>query len=135
VERDLAGRLARHADDDERADPIADPELRVDRRALCPRVRGVGGVDRDRRTRPLAHERGPSRVVPIRQDDPRNAFAHEEGEDVVPRLDGIDADVSARVPHEPAVEVVAVRRREPRPADDAGDDLTHADSLAQRAPG
>src|SRR5207249_9954894 len=58
IERHLARRLARHADDGERTDTLACAELGIDDGALAPGVGGVRRVDRDGRAGLLAHQVG-----------------------------------------------------------------------------
>src|SRR5207248_7912247 len=86
----------------------------------------VRRVDGDARPRAFADAHGGAEVVAVGEDDASHALSRDLLEDLIRHLRGIDADVSLRVADEPAVEVVALPGGEPRPGEDAGEDLSHA---------
>src|SRR4029077_12227807 len=66
-----------------------------------------------------------TRMIAIGQQDLADAKAGHFFEICRRRLHGIDAEISARVENEVAVEIVAVRFRKPRPGEDSRQDLLH----------
>src|SRR5438067_2774846 len=133
VEGDLAGRLAVRVDDGEGTQAAAMSELGVDGRSLVARELRVRGMDGDGGARSLLHPGRRPEVVAIGERDARHTLAREVFEDALVHLDRIDADVSAAVDDEVAVEIVAVPLAEPRPGEDPGQDLAHGGRLAPRA--
>ena len=64
-------------------------------------------------------------MVAVGQKDPGNAFDGDGVEAILGWLDGINANATAGVKNEVAIEVVVMRFGKLRPCKDIGDDLSH----------
>src|SRR5215467_9061698 len=120
--------------DDERPDRLTFLEVLLDRCAQVLGFRRIRRMDEDRCSRLAAYPLASPDVIAIRQHDAGEASLREVLEHLVGHLGRIDADVPAGEAHEVAVEVVAVARRAPGPAEDVGQDLVHRQSSNTTVP-
>src|SRR5215831_7270419 len=120
--------------DDERPDRLTFLDVLVDPGAEVLGFRRIRRMDEDRCSRFLTQLLGSTDVVAVRQHDAGEASLREVLEHLVGHLGRIDANVPVGEVHEVAVEVVAVVRGAPRPAEDVGKDLVHRQSSNTTAP-
>src|SRR5438874_9520675 len=90
----------------------------------------------DRHTRPgaVAQLRRGAEVISVGEDDARHSLAGQRAQHTIVHLHRIDRDISRGMTDESTVEIVAVALGEPRPGEDAGDDLAqgHVERVPRR---
>jgi hypothetical protein len=115
VESHFAHRFSRHAYHGQRPDLAANLQLVVKLRALAARVRSIAGMDCGSSPSTRPHPVGSPYVVTVGKQDAADASLRQFIERLLARLNRIDGEIPRPVANQKAIEVIAMRLREPGP--------------------
>jgi hypothetical protein len=115
VESHFAGRFSRHAYHSQRTDLVANLQLVVKFRSLASRVCSVAGVDCRSGSSTGTHPVGRAHMVTVGEQDAADTSVRQFMKNLLRRLHGIDGEITRPVANQKAVEVIAMRLREPGP--------------------
>src|SRR3984893_7544360 len=125
IESHFARRFSRHTYRDQCADLLAHLQFVVKFRSLASRVGSIVGMDCRSGPGTRPYPVGRAHVVAVSEQDAADASLRQFMENLLARLNRIDAEIPRPVGNQQALEVIAIRLREPGPRENIVRDCPH----------